>query len=32
MDYRGLEAELMEWRTKYEALSKTLGPSNKPTV
>lgn len=32
MDYRGLEAELMEWRMKYEALSKTLDPSNKPTV
>jgi len=32
MDYRGLEAELMEWRLKYEALSKTLGASTNPTV
>jgi hypothetical protein len=25
MDYRGLEAELMEWKAKYEVLSKTTG-------
>jgi len=30
MDYRGLEAELMEWKAKYEALSKTTGDSTKP--
>ena len=24
MDYRGLEAELMEWRKKYAVLSKTM--------
>lgn len=32
MDYRGLEAELMEWRTKYESLSKTLDASTNPAV
>ena len=32
MDYRGLEAELMEWQTKYEVLSKTTGASTKPEV
>ena len=30
MDYRGLEAELMEWREKYDALSKAMGDSTKP--
>ena len=30
MDYRGLEAELMEWREKYDALSKNMGDSTKP--
>jgi hypothetical protein len=29
MDYRGLEAELMEWRAKYEVLSKTADTSVK---
>jgi hypothetical protein len=29
MDYRGLEAELMEWRAKYEVLSKTADASTK---
>lgn len=33
MDYRGLEAELMEWRMKYEVLSKnTVDASTKPTT
>ena len=31
MDYRGLEAELMEWRAKYEAFSKKEGISTKPS-
>ena len=25
MDYRGIEAELIEWKAKYEVLSKTTG-------
>jgi hypothetical protein len=29
IDYRGVEAELMEWRMKYEALLKNLGASTK---
>jgi hypothetical protein len=32
MDYRGLEAELMEWRAKYEILSKPAGVSTKPSA
>ena len=32
MDYRGLEAELMEWKAKYEVLSKTMGNSSKSAV
>jgi hypothetical protein len=32
MDYRGLEAELMEWKAKYEVLSKTMGDSSKSAV
>ena len=32
MDYRGLEAELMELRAKYEVLSKTTGDSSKSAV
>lgn len=32
LDYRGLEAELMEWRAKYEVLSKTVGVSTKPAA
>jgi hypothetical protein len=33
MDYRGLEAELMEWRAIYEVLSKnTVDASTKPVA
>jgi hypothetical protein len=32
MDYRGIEAELMEWKAKYDALSKTMGNSSKSAV
>lgn len=32
MDYRGLEAELMEWRAKYEGFSKAAGVSTKPVA
>jgi hypothetical protein len=30
MDYRGIEAELMEWKVKYDGLSKAMGGSAKP--
>jgi hypothetical protein len=32
MDYRGIAVELMEWRVKYEALSKPAGVSTKPVA
>jgi hypothetical protein len=32
IDYRGLEVELLEWRVKYEALSKKEGVSTKPAT
>ena len=32
MDYRGLEAELLDMREKYEVLSKTASVSTKPAA
>ena len=32
MDYRGLEAELLDLRAKYEVLSKTADVSTKPAA